>query len=712
MENKVIDSLMLNGTYENIVQINKGGGGAIFKAYHKRLQKDVVLKKIHDNLVDTINTRGETDILKNLRHSNLPQVLDFLQIGKDIYTVMDFIPGQSLQQIINAGYTFAQEDAIRYATQLCEALAYLHSQKTPILHCDIKPANIMVTPENNICLIDFNISGIYGEAEDAMNGYSKEYSSPEQQQLFQYKSNAIAQASGMQKQFAAQFAASSKGQPVPNYYNQYLAQIMANCPYRLDTRSDVYSFGATIFTILTGIKPKEMQADFTTYLANDNVHNEGLVYILKKATMADPNQRYANAAEMLKDFQNINKFTKSYKRKVRTRVIAICSSIVVVTGVAVGGLALYLNHNEKKQSQYDASLAKLNISVENADEAGFNQAFNEAILISDKNLGAYYYKLLWYYKKQDFKGGIDYINTIAAKDTTNTKDAYYSAYNYVLASCYFEIGEYNYSTAYFRTASENAPEKAEYYRDYAISCAKAGAITEAEEILKKAQSNNVSSTDITFIQAELAFARKDYTTSANYCEKLFNELTDEYLLMRTYMLRSDVYEIMDNYTEAGIMENIKLLSTAKNRMRSAYKLNILNKMVNYNIQLINITGNKKYYDDVEVVLKEIIDSGWGTATTYDNLYSVYNASGRYGLAKNVLLIELDKYNESYEIYKKLAFLELSIQGAKINQERNYTDFKNYYDKAIGLYSKANTQDAEMITLQNSYKDLQKGDWFR
>lgn len=102
--------------------------------------------------------RQEVDILKNLNHMYLPQVLDFLTEGNDIYTVMSYIPGRSFKELLEEGSPFRPNQLIRWGMQLCSALNYLHGQNPPIIHGDIKPANIMLTPEGNICLIDFNIS--------------------------------------------------------------------------------------------------------------------------------------------------------------------------------------------------------------------------------------------------------------------------------------------------------------------------------------------------------------------------------------------------------------------------------------------------------------------------------------------------------------------------------------------------------------------------
>ena len=145
-------------TYEIREKIGEGSGGIVYLAYHKRLQKMVVIKQIKRVSHNLQSNRREVDILKNLQHTYLPQVFDFFAIKDKVFTVISYIPGQSFAQLCKQNYHFTNQQLIRWAMQICSALAYLHSQNPPIIHSDIKPANIMLTPEGNICLIDFNIS--------------------------------------------------------------------------------------------------------------------------------------------------------------------------------------------------------------------------------------------------------------------------------------------------------------------------------------------------------------------------------------------------------------------------------------------------------------------------------------------------------------------------------------------------------------------------
>lgn len=171
---------ILADTYEIIEEIGAGGGGIVFRARHLRLQTDVVVKKIKDEIRGKVKLRQEADILKRLKHPYLPRVYDFIETADGVYTVMDFIHGVDLDTALKKHGRCPEKQVRRWAEQLGEALAYLHSQKPPIIHSDIKPANIMLTKDGDVCLIDFNISLAMGGTMESAVGISAGFSPPEQ----------------------------------------------------------------------------------------------------------------------------------------------------------------------------------------------------------------------------------------------------------------------------------------------------------------------------------------------------------------------------------------------------------------------------------------------------------------------------------------------------------------------------------------------------
>ncbi|MBD5475598.1 MAG: protein kinase [Lachnospiraceae bacterium] len=171
---------ILNDTYEIVGQIGSGGGGTVYKARHLRLETDVVVKKIKDEVIGRTESRQEADILKGLKHPYLPRVYDFIEAEDGVYTVMEFIQGEDLCSAVRHHGAYPQKQVRKWAEQLGEALSYLHGQNPPVIHSDIKPENIMLTKDGDVCLIDFNVSLAVGGSMESAVGISAGFSPPEQ----------------------------------------------------------------------------------------------------------------------------------------------------------------------------------------------------------------------------------------------------------------------------------------------------------------------------------------------------------------------------------------------------------------------------------------------------------------------------------------------------------------------------------------------------
>jgi len=150
--------------------IGRGGMGSIYLAEDNRLPGRLcALKEVmYDvNLPAETLTQGreqfyrEASLLARLDHPNLPKVSDFFSDGECDYLVMDYVPGEDLKTLMDQtrrdGNYLAQTDILAWASQLADALEYLHYQKSPIIHRDIKPSNLKLTPSGLLKLVDFGL---------------------------------------------------------------------------------------------------------------------------------------------------------------------------------------------------------------------------------------------------------------------------------------------------------------------------------------------------------------------------------------------------------------------------------------------------------------------------------------------------------------------------------------------------------------------------
>lgn len=379
---------MLEETFERVEQIGSGKKALVFKAYHKRLRMYVILKKIKMNWPDAREYRREMEILKRLSHPFIPQIYDFMEFGQDAFIVMEYVEGASFLQLLSQGVEFSQADVCKWMRQLCEVAACLHGQTPPVLHCDIKPGNVMLTPQGDIRLIDFDISNIKGEAERMAVGYSENYSPPEQfalaaQRLRQTMERTLPDddwdsitlpsfsapetGSRRMKTGDEELQAGSTAESVGAQtdvglgasvhalfqasMHQPLIRSMSESQWEKakqaseflgdhaapDERTDIYGIGATMYHILTGQKPRPFYVPYLPVEAVKQDVNKSLAIIINKALQRKPQDRFAGCEELLKAMEQVKLQDGCGKRRKKRRVAAVLQC-ALFAGFAGGAL--------------------------------------------------------------------------------------------------------------------------------------------------------------------------------------------------------------------------------------------------------------------------------------------------------------------------------------------------------------------------------------
>ena len=175
---------ILHDRYRVIEKLGQGGMGAVFLAWDQTLDTQVAIKSNFNPAPESVNQfLKEARLLAALRHQNLPRVIDYFVIDKEQFLVMDFIPGEDLGKRLKAEGAQKLADVLRWSVQLSSALAYLHAQNPPVIHRDVKPANIKLTPDGEAILVDFGIAKAdvaQSQTATGAAGYTPGYAPPEQ----------------------------------------------------------------------------------------------------------------------------------------------------------------------------------------------------------------------------------------------------------------------------------------------------------------------------------------------------------------------------------------------------------------------------------------------------------------------------------------------------------------------------------------------------
>ncbi len=226
---------ILRSRYRIVQPIGQGGMGAVYLAEDIRLEGRrcaVKAVRIDPNVGDEVvgelqrQFSREASTLARLDHPNLPKVSDYFTEHDLDYLVMDFVSGKNLKEIVDEARRnnrfLTEVEVLSWARQLCDALEYMHTQDPPVLHRDIKPSNIKLAPSGLIKLVDFGLVKLMAKDDS--------------------RTITVLQGRG-----------TAAYTPLEQYGED---------DTHTDVRSDIYSFGATLYHLCTNQPPAEAKQRF------------------------------------------------------------------------------------------------------------------------------------------------------------------------------------------------------------------------------------------------------------------------------------------------------------------------------------------------------------------------------------------------------------------------------------------------------------------
>ena len=264
----------INDRYILQYEIGRGGMSKVYLARDIKLNMDWAIKVLDVSgnsshaKIYKIATEKEISMLKSLKHPALPRIVDYFLEDEKMYIVMDYIEGETLSDKLEREGKQKEENVVKWMRAVCDVLNYLHTRKNAIIYRDIKPSNIMLTPEGDIKLIDFGIARTYKSSSNSDTEYlgSRGYAAPEQ--------------------------CSQLGQS--------------------DERTDIYGVGATMYHLLTGKHPDQPPYEFYPIRKWDKHFSRGVQQIVQKCVMTDPQYRYQTAYDVVDALDNYQ--TEDQKR--------------------------------------------------------------------------------------------------------------------------------------------------------------------------------------------------------------------------------------------------------------------------------------------------------------------------------------------------------------------------------------------------------------
>ena len=662
-------------TYEIVGKIGQGSGGTIYKAYHKRLQKMVVLKKLINPKQSMEANRREVNILKELNNTYLPQVIDFLNTDAGVFTVMSFVPGRSFKEIMQDGdRDFSKEDLLKWALQMCNAVHNLHTLSQPIIHGDIKPSNVMLTPEGNICIIDFNIS-MYME-EQTVLGCTRGYTSPEQYQAVLNRKNHLPTG------------------------------------YVLDETTDIYSIGATLYYLATG-QLREYEQEIDMDLLSERI-GPAFAEVIQKSMEIDPRRRYQSAYDMYKALQAVPEKGRQHSRKnhiAGAKLAAIIIAVLLAIAAIAGGILLFKHH---QSSVYAQLVEKQSNSIRDGNYDREVDYYTQAVEKKPHEPAAYYW-----HAYADYSCG-DYLQCIAKvedsfqfiKESSSSDSRKGIADLYVLkGSALLAIGESKFNqeaVKAFDEAISHYPEMdSNEYRQYAVALARTGRNEEAWDVLNKADQKDggEGSPQSDNTRGEICKAEGNVSDAAKYFDRCIHALKqnksrtspEESLLRNTYMSEAYMFAEHGNTGQAK-----KLMQDAVENLQLGGQIT-----ANRNLGIWDY-GSKEYNEAIRC-FEQIIGTGQANADDYEYLGECYVAKNQASQVREIAerrKNEVLQGKEDFYYFRLLALAEAIDIGQ--NRTNNGSLFYQYYSEA---QRRSDSETAEaMADLSGVYERISNNNY--
>lgn len=675
---------ILGADYDALVPMSTGGMGELFRSHKRGLDVDVVVKRVKSQYRGRENETREANILKNLRHQFLPQIYDIIYANDGfIYTVMDYIRGCNLQEYVDKHGALSQKQSLKWLRQLCEVIAYLHQQKPPVIHCDIKPQNIMITPEGNICVIDFNTSLIFENSEMKSLGVTHGYAAPEQYHVSEDVLNCM--DGDAQRQWRVWSKASAAYGTVTE-------------------RTDIYGIGAVAYFMLTGYTPAHSLGDVEPLSRYKIRLTDAFREVIERAMRPSPKERFPSAQAM-RNALDPNSLKKADQRfrgwRVRCQITAVTLGALALVSV----FSIWMGLEQRRQDQwssYRQIVAEADSLIEQQQyEQGLN-TLSRAIALDDDRIDAYMRIATILYRLGRYSECIDLLSDLSFvyDESTMTQQEFDYAQaemNYVLGSCYFQEEKYTEAVQSLELAVWFDGQEPLYCRDLAIAQALRGSFDLARQSYETLQRmSGASQEDLLLVEGELAFAESKYEDALPALLQL-TQSGDSGLASRSYLLAAQCYQnIGDSAQEIAVLESacsaldVSLSALHMERLIEAY------------LRSGNADNSQESYGKAFALCESLMNRGTATLSVRLNAALALQYMGRVEEALAVAGQAVEDYPNSYRPYARLTLIYLD------QQVRDYDKAKDAYEQAATLYSGAGVQDSEMAYLTSVINDLAFG----
>ena len=361
---------ILDNIYEINREVGRGGMGAVYMATDTRLNGQWAVKEVVKIPGDkksefcVAGLRAEAELMKRFSHPHIPRIVSILDNPTELYVIMDFLRGQSLDVVLQERGPLPSSVVAQIGIQMCEALGYLHKQNPPVIYRDMKPSNVMLTNPDAL-------------PED-FRSFNRIEPKNQQEAAKNLSLNAM----------LFDFGIASEGEKASGLTPGYAPPEAFKKGERTGLTWDIYSLGVTMYQLVTGHDPVQERLFPITHW-NEELNTRlstGLERIILKCTSEKPEDRYQSCEELKRALEHYTELDDEVLIILRRTFRLFLIPAILAVVCLVGGIAGRMLYSQRNTTSYDTVLA---MAEREPDHDTSQDYYVEAIGYSPYDIRAY-----------------------------------------------------------------------------------------------------------------------------------------------------------------------------------------------------------------------------------------------------------------------------------------------------------------------------------
>ncbi len=664
-------ALLLGEDFSDLRPLGEDGGlSRLFSAHKRSLDLDVVIKRMRMDPNRPADVQREARVMTSLRHQYLPRIFDFKTDGDGYcYTIMERIPGCTLRQYLRQKGALPQKQALLWMKQLAQAAAYMHSQQPPIIHSDIKPENIMITPQGDICLIDFNASlELRDDGAEAV-GATMRYAAPEQ---YNFPLERFGDPQALFGERRALYDMALQAQP----YGKVTA------------RTDLYAIGACAYFMLTGYDPACWNQERIPLERYDIQLGDPLRLVIERCMELEPSRRFSDAKELLRALGGLARMDGRYRAwriRCQAAALAVGSAFILSVFVALWGWLLL---RQEGGEAYNSLI--LQAQEAEPDYLQAQELLMEAIALDRERPEAYANLGALLYRMGDYRQAVELLAQVRPDQTGSLAQGeaaqVQGQIQYVLGSCYYQLEEYDEALMCYQLAVSFCPEDPACRRELAVCAARTGNDALADQALSALAGMNrpeEDAGDIELVMGEIASARGEYEEALTFLSTVVRASDNHSFIGRAALQAAQCCRQLGS---GWLEQEIEVLETAVQRLEISENGLQSQLLAEALIRRASAQPERRAesYEQALGLLQDLMNRGQPTLTVRQNTALVLEYLDRFDEAEALLLRLREDFPMDYRPSMRLALLCFDREGEKPAGQRDYSLALEYSREAEEL----------------------------